>query len=177
MTLRVTNTLTGETEPFEPRDPDSVLLYYCGLTTSDPPHLGHARGWVHVDVMCRWLEWLGYDVRHVENFTDVNEKIVARVGEDGESEADVARHYVQQVIDDMRALNLKRADVYPRVSEHVPEIISLVARLVEGGHAYEVNGSVYFHVTSFDDYGKLSNQSVEDLQSQGEATGEKRNPA
>jgi cysteinyl-tRNA synthetase len=177
MTLRVTNTLTGETEPFEPRDSDSVLLYYCGLTTSDPPHLGHARGWVHVDVMCRWLEWLGYDVRHVENFTDVNEKIVARVGEDGESEADVARHYVGQVIEDMRSLNLERAEVYPRVSEHVPEIISLVERLVEGGHAYEVDGSVYFDVTSFEDYGKLSNQSVDDLESQGEATGEKRNLA
>ena len=177
MTLRVTNTLTGETEPFEPRDPDSVLLYYCGLTTSDPPHLGHARGWVHVDVMHRWLEHLGYDVRHVENFTDVNEKIVARVGEDGESEADVARHYVREVIDDMRSLNLARAEVYPRVSEHVPEIISLVERLVEGDHAYEVDGSVYFDVTSFEEYGALSGQSVEDLESQGERTGEKRHPA
>ena len=178
MTLRVTNTLTGEKEPFEPRDPDSVLLYYCGLTTSDPPHLGHARGWVHVDVMCRWLEHLGYDVRHVENFTDVNEKIVARVGEDGDSEADVARHYVRQVIEDMRSLNLERAEVYPRVSEHVPEIISLVERLVESGHAYEANGSVYFDVRSFEDYGKLSNQTVEDIESQGEAAeSEKRHPA
>ena len=178
MTLRVTNTLTGETEPFEPRDPESVLLYYCGLTTSDPPHLGHARGWVHVDVMCRWLDHLGYDVRHVENFTDVNEKIVARVGEDGDSEAAVARHYVQQVIDDMRALNLDRAEVYPRVSEHVPEIISLVERLVESGHAYEANGSVYFDVTSFEDYGALSNQTVEDIESQDEdADSEKRHPA
>ncbi|MGB9931798.1 cysteine--tRNA ligase [Haloarcula amylolytica] len=178
MTLRVTNTLTGEKEPFEPRDPDSVLLYYCGLTTSDPPHLGHARGWVHVDVMARWLDYLGYDVHHVENFTDVNEKIVARVGEDGDSEESVARHYVQQVIDDMRSLNLGRAEVYPRVSEHVPEIIDLVERLVEQGHAYEQNGSVYFDVTSFEDYGKLSNQSVDDIESQGEDTeGEKRHPA
>ncbi|AUG47664.1 cysteine--tRNA ligase [Haloarcula taiwanensis] len=178
MTLRVTNTLTGEKEAFEPRDPDSVLLYYCGLTTSDPPHLGHARGWVHVDVMARWLDYLGYDVHHVENFTDVNEKIVARVGEDGDSEADVARHYVRQVIDDMRSLNLGRAEVYPRVSEHVPEIIDLVERLVESGHAYEANGSVYFDVTSFEDYGKLSNQSVEDIESQGADTeGEKRHPA
>ncbi|AJF24557.1 cysteinyl-tRNA synthetase [Haloarcula sp. CBA1115] len=178
MTLRVTNTLTGEKEPFEPRDPDSVLLYYCGLTTSDPPHLGHARGWVHVDVMARWLDHLGYDVHHVENFTDVNEKIVARVGEDGDSEADVARHYVQQVIDDMRSLNLGRAEVYPRVSEHVPEIIDLVERLIEQGHAYEQNGSVYFDVTSFEDYGKLSNQSVDDIESQGADTeGEKRHPA
>ncbi|MDS0223351.1 cysteine--tRNA ligase [Haloarcula sp. S1AR25-5A] len=178
MTLRVTNTLTGEKEPFEPRDPDSVLLYYCGLTTSDPPHLGHARGWVHVDVMARWLDHLGYAVHHVENFTDVNEKIVARVGEDGDSEADVARHYVQQVIEDMRSLNLGRAEVYPRVSEHVPEIIDLVERLIEQGHAYDQNGSVYFDVTSFEDYGKLSNQSVDDIESQGEATeGEKRHPA
>ncbi|AEM57482.1 cysteinyl-tRNA synthetase [Haloarcula hispanica N601] len=178
MTLRVTNTLTGEKEPFEPRDPDSVLLYYCGLTTSDPPHLGHARGWVHVDVMARWLDHLGYDVHHVENFTDVNEKIVARVGEDGDSEESVARHYVGQVIDDMRSLNLGRAEVYPRVSEHVPEIIDLVERLIEQGHAYEANGSVYFDVTSFEDYGKLSNQSVDDIESQGEDTeGEKRHPA
>ncbi|AAV46229.1 cysteinyl-tRNA synthetase [Haloarcula marismortui ATCC 43049] len=178
MTLRVTNTLTGEKEPFEPRDPDSVLLYYCGLTTSDPPHLGHARGWVHVDVMARWLDYLGYDVHHVENLTDVNEKIVARVGEDGDSEADVARHYVQQAIDDMRSLNLGRAEVYPRVSEHVPEIIDLVERLIEQGHAYEQNGSVYFDVTSFEDYGKLSNQSVDDIESQGADTeGEKRHPA
>ncbi|EMA09100.1 cysteinyl-tRNA synthetase [Haloarcula vallismortis] len=178
MTLRVTNTLTGEKEPFEPRDPDSVLLYYCGLTTSDPPHLGHARGWVHVDVMARWLDHLGYDVHHVENFTDVNEKIVARVGEDGDSEASVARHYVGQVIEDMRSLNLGRAEVYPRVSEHVPEIIDLVERLVEQGHAYEQNGSVYFDVTSFEDYGKLSNQSVDDIESQGADTeGEKHHPA
>ena len=177
MTLRVTNTLTGEKEPFEPRDPDAVTLYYCGLTTSDPPHLGHARGWVHVDVVCRWLGWLGYDVRHVENFTDVNEKIVARVGEDGDSEADVARHYVRQVIEDMRSLNLDRAEVYPRVSEHVPEIIDLVERLVEGGHAYEAGGSVYFDVTSFPAYGQLSNRTVEDIKTQGETAGEKRHPA
>ncbi|WP_299264860.1 cysteine--tRNA ligase [Halorientalis sp.] len=178
MTLRVTNTLTGEREAFEPQDSDSVLLYYCGLTTSDPAHLGHARGWVHVDVMHRWLEHLGYDVRHVENFTDVNEKIVARVGEDGESEADVARTYVQQVIRDMRSLNLLRADVYPRVSEHVPQIVELIERLIERGYAYEVSGSVYFDVTAFDEYGKLSNQDPEELDAQGDPDerSEKRNP-
>src|SRR6056297_49554 len=179
MTLQVTNTLTGEREAFEPQDPDSVLLYYCGLTTSDPAHLGHARGWVHVDVMHRWLDWLGYDVRHVENFTDVNEKIVARVGEDGDSEAAVAEHYIEQVIRDMRSLDLLRAEVYPRVSEHVPEIIDLVETLVEKGYAYEVDGSVYFDVTEFEDYGKLSNQDVEELDSQGDPDerSEKRNPA
>jgi cysteinyl-tRNA synthetase len=179
MTLRVRNSLTGEKEPFEPLDADSVLLYYCGLTTSDPAHLGHARGWVHVDVMHRWLEQLGYDVRHVENFTDINEKIVARVGEDGTSEADVARSYIEDIIADMRSLNLKRAEVYPRVSEHVPEIIDIVETLVEKGYAYESNGSVYFDVTAFDDYGKLSNQDIGELDAQGnpDEQSEKRNPA
>ncbi|WP_049923262.1 cysteine--tRNA ligase [Halopiger djelfimassiliensis] len=181
MTLHVTNTLTGEKEPFEPQDPENVLLYYCGLTVSDPPHLGHARSWVHVDVMHRWLEYLGYDVRHVENFTDVNEKIVARVGEDdlGADEAAVAETYIERTLADMRALNLLRAEVYPRVSEHVPEIIDLVETLVEKGYAYESNGSVYFDVTAFDEYGKLSNQELEEIESQGEPDerAEKRNPA
>ena len=180
MTLTVTNTLTGEREPFEPDDPDSVLLYFCGLTVSDDAHLGHARAWVHVDVMHRWLEHLGYDVRHVENFTDVNEKIVARIGQDDvdESESAVATHYIASVIEDMRGLNLLRADVYPRVSEHVPEIISLVETLVEKGYAYEANGSVYFDVTEFEDYGKLSNQRIDDMETQGEddELAEKRHP-
>jgi cysteinyl-tRNA synthetase len=177
MTLRVTNSLTGDREVFEPQDDDEVLLYYCGLTTSDPAHLGHARGWVHVDVMHRWLEELGYEVRHVENFTDVNEKIVARVGEDGDSEADVARSYVESIIRDMRALNLLRADVYPRVSETIDEIIDLVETLVAKGYAYESGGSVYFDVTAFEEYGKLSNQRVEEIEAQGAETGEKRHPA
>ncbi|QLG47712.1 cysteine--tRNA ligase [Natrinema halophilum] len=181
MTLHVTNTLTGEKEPFEPRDPENVLLYYCGLTVSDPPHLGHARSWVHVDVMHRWLEHLGYDVRHVENFTDVNEKIVARIGEDdlGESESAVAKTYIQRTIDDMRSLNLLRTEVYPRVSEHVPEIIDLVETLIEKDYAYESNGSVYFDVARFDEYGKLSNQELAEIESQGnpDERSEKRNPA
>ncbi|MFP8954971.1 cysteine--tRNA ligase [Natrialbaceae archaeon A-arb3/5] len=181
MTLHVTNTLTGETEPFEPQDPENVLLYYCGLTVSDPPHLGHARSWVHVDVMHRWLEYLGYDVRHVENFTDINEKIVARVGEDdlGEDEQSVAETYIERTLSDMRSLNLLRAEVYPRVSEHVPEIIDLVETLVEKGYAYESNGSVYFDVAAFEEYGKLSNQELEEIESQGDPDErtEKRNPA
>ena len=181
MTLRVSNTLSGETEPFEPADPDDVLLYYCGLTVSDFAHLGHARTWVHVDVIHRWLEQLGYGVRHVENITDVNEKIVARVGEDdlGDSERSVAAGFIDQLLSDMRALNLKRAEVYPRVTEHIPEIIDLVETLVDRGYAYESNGSVYFDVTSFDEYGKLSNQRLDDVEAQGpeDERSEKRNPA
>jgi cysteinyl-tRNA synthetase len=158
-----------------------VLLYFCGLTVSDLAHLGHARSWVHTDVMHRWLDHLGYDVRHVENFTDVNEKIVARIGEDdlGDSEAEVARHFVRETIADMRALNLKRAEVYPRVSEHVPEIVDLVETLVDRGYAYESEGSVFFDVSQFDDYGKLSNQSLAEVEQQGDPDelDEKRHPA
>ena len=178
MSLRVTNTRTGEREPFEPKHPDEVLLYYCGLTVSDQAHLGHARSWVHVDVMHRWLEQSGYTVHHVENVTDVNEKIVARVGEVGDSEREVAAQYLASVIEDMRGLNLRRAEVYPRVTEHVPEIIDLVETLIERGYAYESNGSVYFDVTEFEDYGDLSNQSVGELEAQGEAEerSEKRHP-
>jgi len=178
--LSVTNTLTGEEEPFEPVG-DEVLLYVCGLTVSDDAHLGHARVWTHADVIHRWLEHEGYPTRHVENFTDVNEKIVARVGEDdlGDSEAAVARGFTASVIEDMRGLNLLRAAVYPRVSEHVPEIVELIGTLLEKGYAYEANGSVYFDVTRFEEYGKLSNQRVDDLEAQGpdDEQSEKRHPA
>jgi cysteinyl-tRNA synthetase len=180
MPLSVTNTLTGEREQFTDDD-ETVLLYVCGLTVSDDAHLGHARAWVHADVIHRWLDHRGYDVRHVENFTDVNEKIVARVGEDdlGESESAVAGTYIARVIEDMRGLNLLRADVYPRVSEHVPEIVRLVETLMEKGYAYESNGSVYFDVTSFEGYGRLSNQQVDELEAQGADAdrGDKRHPA
>ncbi|MUV61148.1 cysteine--tRNA ligase [Halobacterium sp. CBA1126] len=181
MTLYVSNTRSGEREAFEPIDPEEVLVYTCGLTVSDDSHLGHARLWVQSDVMARWLSHVGYDVRHVQNFTDVNEKIVARVGEDGlgDTEAEVARHYIDSVIEDMRDLNLERAEVYPRVSEHVPEIIDLVETLLEEGYAYESNGSVYFDVTAFEDYGKLSGQRVEEVEAQGPESerSEKRHPA
>ncbi|MGM0591584.1 MAG: cysteine--tRNA ligase [Halobacteriota archaeon] len=180
MTLSVTNTQTGDREVFRPSD-DDVLLYVCGLTVSDDAHLGHARVWTHADVMHRWLEHLGYDVRHVENFTDVNEKIVARVGENdlGDDEPAVAEHFVASVIRDMRGLNLKRAEVYPRVSEHIPEIVALIERLVEKGYAYESNGSVYFDVSAFPDYGALSNQNIDEIEVQGDPDerSEKRNPA
>ncbi|ESS03742.1 MAG: cysteinyl-tRNA synthetase [uncultured archaeon A07HR67] len=179
MSLVVTDTLSDERVEFT-ADGD-VTLYVCGLTVSDDPHLGHARLWFHADVVHRWLDHLGYDVRHVENVTDVNEKITARVGErDGwTTERDVAETFTANTFEAMRGLNLKRAEVYPRVTEHVPEIVDLVERLVEAGYAYESNGSVYFDVTAFDDYGKLSNQDVEELEAQGEPDerAEKRHPA
>ena len=177
MPLTVSNTLSGESEVFEPVDPDQVTLYYCGLTVSDDPHLGHARSWVHTDVIHRWLSFLGYDVRHVENFTDINEKIVARIGAAGDDETEVARHYIAQTLQDMRSLNLKRVDVYPRVTEHIPEIIDIIGRLIDRGYAYEAGGSVYFDVTTFEAYGALSNQPLSEMEASDDAAAaEKRHP-
>ncbi|OYR54952.1 cysteine--tRNA ligase [Halorubrum sp. Ea1] len=179
MSLVVTDTLADKRVEFT-ADGD-VTLYVCGLTVSDDPHLGHARLWFHADVLHRWLDYLGYDVRHVENVTDVNEKITARVGERDEwaAERDVAEAFTATTFDAMRGLNLLRAEVYPRVTEHVPEIRGLVETLVGKGYAYESNGSVYFDVTTFEEYGKLSNQDVEELEAQGEPDerSEKRNPS
>lgn len=180
MALSVTNTLTGDTEPIETSD-DELLLYVCGLTVSDHAHLGHARTWFHADILHRWLDRAGYDVRHVENITDVNEKITARVGEAGlgDTEPAVARTFTASILEDMRGLNMLRADVYPRVSEHIPEIIDLIETLLERGYAYEVDGSVYFDVSKFEAYGALSGQQIEELDPQGPADerAEKRHPA
>ncbi len=179
MSLLVTDTLSDERVEFT-ADGD-VTLYVCGLTVSDDPHLGHARLWFHADVVHRWLAHLGYGVRHVENVTDVNEKVTARVGERAEwtAERDVAEAFTATTFGAMRGLNLLRAEVYPRVTEHVPEIVALIETLVEKGYAYESNGSVYFDVTRFEGYGKLSNQDVDELEAQGEPDerAEKRHPA
>lgn len=165
--LRLENTLSGEKEAFEPLNDDRVLLYVCGLTVSDDPHLGHARTWVSFDVLHRYLEHKGYDVKHVENVTDVDDKIIDRAEEEGKTAAEVAARYAEQVYDDMGALNLRRVDVRPHVTEHVDEIIEMTERLVDRGYAYEAEDGVYFDVSEFDGYGKLSGQKVEELE-QGE---------
>ena len=164
MPLFITNSSTGKKEEFKPINLDSVSMYFCGLTVSDMPHLGHARAWVHVDTMRRWLEHSGYDVTYIENFTDINEKIVARIGESdyGSSEPEVASYFINKALHDMESLGLKRANAYPKATEHIPEILNLISSLIDSGNAYESNGSVYFDVESFQDYGKLSNPNLND---------------
>ena len=137
MPLFITNSLTGEKEEFKSIIPDSVSIYFCGLTVSDLPHLGHARAWVHVDIMRRWLECLGFSVTYVENFTDINEKIVARIGEAeyGESESEVASYFINKALEAMESLGLKPAYVYPKASEHIPEIIDIITSLINSNHA------------------------------------------
>jgi cysteinyl-tRNA synthetase len=173
--LRLKDTLSDETEVFEPLDDDRVLLYVCGLTVSDHPHLGHARTWVSFDVLHRYLEHEGYDVKHVENVTDVDNKIITRAEEEGKTAAEVAARYAEQVYEDMVSLNLRRVDVRPHVTEHVDDIVAMVERLVESGYAYEAEDGVYFDVSEFDDYGKLSGQRLEELE-QGEKGTAKESP-
>jgi cysteinyl-tRNA synthetase (EC 6.1.1.16) len=181
MTLVLTNSLSGDTETFEPVEQGRVRMYVCGLTVSDAPHLGHARLWVQADLLHRWLEYRGYRVDHVENITDVNEKIVARIGEPslGADESTVAAHFTAAVFSAMRSLGLRRARSYPRVSEHRSQIIELIERLLAAGVAYEVEGSVYFDVTAFDGYGALSGTDPETaaVDQDTETLEHKRHPA
>ncbi|MDY7083298.1 MAG: cysteine--tRNA ligase, partial [Halobacteria archaeon] len=177
--LRIKNTLSGEKEVFEPLNDDRVLMYVCGLTVSDDPHLGHARTWMSFDVVHRYLEYKGYDVLHVENVTDIDDKIINKADDENTTPEDVAQRYSEQVYDDMESLNLKRVKVRPHVTEHVDDIIEIVEKLVERGYAYETDDGVYFKVREFEEYGKLSGQKLNELeeQGQGEESEAKQNPA
>ncbi|MBE3576810.1 MAG: cysteine--tRNA ligase [Limnochordales bacterium] len=161
--LRVTNTLTRQKEVFIPRDEGRVSIYTCGVTPYDESHLGHARPAVFFDVVRRYLASRGWQVRYVQNFTDVDDKIIARAQREGIPALEISRRYADEYLAAMDALGVRRADVYPKVSEHIPVIIEMVARLVEKGHAYVSGGDVYFAVESFPGYGKLSGQRLEEM--------------
>ncbi|GIV01337.1 MAG: cysteine--tRNA ligase [Fimbriimonadales bacterium] len=160
---RIYNTLTKQTEVFEPRDPGQVSIYACGLTPQAPAHLGHMRGAVLFDVIRRWFEYQGYTVHFVQNFTDIDDKIIRRSQEEGLPPSEVAKKYAQQYLDDLAALGVQPAKwVY--VTENMDAIIEMIQRIIDRGHAYVVDGDVYFRVTSLPDYGKLSNRTLENMQ-------------
>lgn len=176
--LKVYNTLTGKKEKFETVESGKVKMYVCGLTVQNYSHIGHIRSAINYDVMRRFLEYLGYDVEYISNFTDINEKIVKRAAEENLTPAELADKYANAFLEDIRDFNIKPADKYLRVSENIDEIIEIVETLIEKGYAYEVNGNVYFSVESFDDYGKLSGRSLDEMQAGAriEVNEEKRNP-
>ena len=164
MALRLYNTLTKEKETFVPVEPGRAKMYVCGVTPYNHPHIGNARPFVTWDVIRRWLEFSGYDVLHVQNFTDVDDKIIAAANKEGVGWDELSGRYIKSYFEVMDKLNIRRAHVYPRVSTHIPEIISMVKTLVENGHAYVVDGDVYCKVESFDGYGKLSGRTLDDMQ-------------
>ena len=173
MPIHIYNTLTRKKEPFVPRDPGRVSIYVCGITPYDQSHLGHAVPSIIWDAIRRFLEYQGYTVHLVQNFTDVDDKVIRRAQETGENALDVSRRYAQEYLETMDALGVKRADVYPRVSQEIPAIISLVEGLLEKRHAYEVDGDIYFDVSSYPAYGQLSGQLLEELET-GTATVDER---
>lgn len=163
MALRVYNSLTKRKENFTPVKPGKVSIYVCGVTPYNHPHIGNARPFVTWDVVRRYLENRGFEVYHIQNFTDVDDKIINAANAEGVSWDVVANRYIDAYFDVMDRLNIRRAHNYPRVSGHMAEIIEMVSTLVDKGFAYVVDGDVYYGVENFSGYGKLSGRSLEDM--------------
>ena len=162
MAIRIYSTLTGREEPLVPLYPDGVLrVYVCGLTPKFHAHVGHARVFVAMDVIRRYLEHRGYRLKHIQNFTDVDDKIIQRAAREGRDPVSTAQSYIDSYFDSMDRLNVLRAHEYPTVTSYMERIIDFVAGLVEKGHAYAVDGNVYFDVATFPEYGKLSRRDLD----------------
>ncbi|MBA7495268.1 Cysteine--tRNA ligase [subsurface metagenome] len=164
MGLVIYNTLTGKKEEFIPLKDKEVKMYVCGVTLYDELHLGHARAAVIFDLMRRYLEYRGYRVKYVTNFTDVDDKMIDRAKVLGISILDLADKFIKEYMKHMNLLGIKRAHEYPRATESIKEIVDLIKRLEEKGLAYHRNGDIFFRVKKFPQYGKLSHQGVEDLE-------------
>ena len=174
--LRLYNTLSHQVEDFVPHEPGKIRLYVCGMTVYDRCHVGHARAMVVFDAFVRYLRFRDWEVRFVRNFTDVDDKIIRRANELDEDPVALAARYIDAFHEDAGALGLVQPDEEPRVSTSIEDIQKVTTQLVERGHAYVNEGSVWFEVKTFDEYGKLSGQKVDELRSADSADG-KRNPA
>ena len=163
MTIKVYNTLTKQKEEFVPIVPGKASIYVCGVTPYNHPHIGNARPFVTWDVIHRFLEHEGYEVTHVQNFTDVDDKIINAANKEGVAWSDICGRYMDAYFEAIDKLNVRRADIYPRVSDHMPEIIAMVEQLIENGFAYVVEGDVYYRVEKFEHYGELSGRNLEDM--------------
>lgn len=163
MPIRIYNTLSKQKEEFIPREPGHVAMYVCGVTPYNHPHIGNARPFLTWDVIRRYLEYKGFEVKHVQNFTDIDDKIINTAQKEGCHWYEIANRYIDAYFKDMDALNIKRAHIYPKVSDHITEIIDVVRTLIDKGYAYVVDGDVYYEVNKFEDYGKLSGRMLEDM--------------
>ncbi len=181
MTLTIYNTLTRQKSPFIPLEEHQVKIYCCGVTVYDYCHLGHARSYIAWDTVRRYLEWRGYEVRYVQNFTDIDDKILKRAREENSSMDAISEKYIAAYFEDMDRLNIRRADEYPRATHTIDGIKRLIHELEAKGSAYASQGDVYYSVRSKSDYGKLSGRKLEDLEAgaSGRVDGEeskKRDP-
>jgi len=175
--FRIYNTLSREVETFEPQTEGKVGLYVCGMTVYDHCHVGHARAMVVFDVFVRYLRHRGWDVTFVRNFTDVDDKIISRAAEQGRDPAELAQSFIDAFQEDVANLGLAHPTHEPRVTTSIDQIIAMIQRLVDAGHAYAADGSVWFDVVTDDDYGKLSSRKVDDQLSNPDKGDGKRSPA
>ena len=162
MSLRLYNTLSRQTEPFETLQPGKVSMYVCGPTVYANAHIGHAMAAIVFDMVRRYLIYRGYSVKYATNFTDVDDKIIRRANETGQDPVAMANFFSQEYLRHLQDVNVMKADVYPKVSETIPQIVSFIQGLIDTEYAYELNGDVYFRVTKDKDYGKLSRRTFEE---------------
>ncbi|MCK4777324.1 MAG: cysteine--tRNA ligase [Actinomycetia bacterium] len=176
--MKIYNTLAKKKEEFIPREKGKVYMYVCGPTVYNYIHIGNARCYIVFDVIRRFFKFLGYKVKYISNFTDIDDKIINLANEKGVLWSEITEKYTDAFLQDMKCLNVKKADVYPKATEHIKEMIEMVSVLIEKGFGYEVDGNVYFEVDKFKDYGKLSGRSKEDLKAgvRVEIDSSKKNP-
>lgn len=163
MSIQLYNTLTRKKEVFEPIEPNKVKMYVCGPTVYNYIHIGNARPAIVFDTIRRYLEFRGYEVQYVSNFTDVDDKLIKAARELGEDVPTIAERFIEAYFADIAALGCKKANVHPRVTENIDIIIEFIEKLIEKGYAYEVDGDVYYKTRNFAEYGKLSHQSIDEL--------------
>jgi cysteinyl-tRNA synthetase len=161
--VKIYNTLTERKDEFVPVEENKVKIYACGMTVYDKPHIGHARKEVAIDIIVRYFKYLGYDTFYVRNFTDIDDKIIERANERNIGFKELTEENIEAFYKATRALGLLEPDVEPKATEHIFEIIGMIEKLIENGHAYVAGGSVYFGVKSFKEYGKLSRRKVDDM--------------
>ncbi|MGI6160949.1 MAG: cysteine--tRNA ligase [Christensenellales bacterium] len=176
--FHIYNTVKREKQPLIPVEPGKVRIYSCGPTVYNYFHIGNARPFIVFDTLRRYLSWSGYEVKFVQNFTDIDDKMILKANAEGVSVKELADKFIAEYYTDADALGIERADVHPRATEHIDAIIKLIETLIDKGHAYEVDGDVYFSVASFEDYGKLSGQDMEalDLGARVESSDGKKHP-
>jgi cysteinyl-tRNA synthetase len=175
--MRISSTMTGAKEEFQPHG-EVVKMYVCGVTPYADAHIGHAMSYIIFDMIRRYLLYRGYQLKYVQNFTDIDDKIIDRAHQQGISPTELATQFSESFIEDMDALNVTPADAYPRATEEVPKIIEVVQGLIDKGYAYPAGGSVYFRVRQMADYGKLSHRNLDDMRAGArvEAGAEKEDP-
>lgn len=164
MVLRVYNSLGKKKEHFEPLEPGKVRMYVCGPTVYDSCHIGHARSVIVFDVIVRYLKAKGFDVTYVRNFTDIDDKIIDKANQLGIDSRELAERFIKEFHEDMDALNVERATIEPKATEHISQIIQFIEKLIKRGFAYRINGDVYYSVEKFKEYGKLSGRRLEDME-------------